>query len=154
MAQTKDKEVTYMNHFGVILFKFISAVIAFAIGLDLFFNATITEVISFSVLVTFVSYVFGDRIILPQFGKTTAVLADFLLTYFSVWIFGSVLLNNYIQIAWGSIISASILAVVEVFVHSYIVGRTEEKETKFFLNRNLAYSTEFAEEEDLPKKDD
>ena len=49
---------------------------------------------------------FVDKIILNRIGNTGAIMSDFLLTYLSVWIFGNILLDNYMQIAWGSILSA------------------------------------------------
>jgi hypothetical protein len=78
----------------------------------------------------------------------------------SVWIFGSILLDNYLQIGWGSIISATIVTVAEVFVHLFLqdritVGQTTERRSTG-MNPTLAFGTEFAEEEDirdLTKKD-
>lgn len=143
-----------MKHASVLLIKFISCIIAFAIGLALFFDATIVDIVSFSLFVTIVSYMLGDRIILPRVGNTATAMVDFLLTYMSVWIFGSILLDNYMQIAWGSILSAIVVTVVEVFVHRYLLTgisnrRTSEKQGIAF-NRTLAY--EFAEEQDIPDK--
>ncbi len=43
---------------------------------------------------------FVDKIILNRIGNTGAIMSDFLLTYLSVWIFGNILLDNYMQIAW------------------------------------------------------
>lgn len=95
-----------------------------------------------------------------RFGNRDALVVDFVMTYFSVWIFGSVLLDNYIQIGWGSILSAIIITLSEVFVHRYLQKqipmeqRSNRLQTGF--NRNLAYGTEFAEEPDVidRKKDD
>jgi hypothetical protein len=142
-----------MKQTTVLLVKFLSCIIAFAIGLDLFFDATIADILSFSVVVTVFSYMLGDRIILPNFGNTAATVVDFILTYMSVWIFGSILLDNYLQIAWGSILSASIITAAEVFIHRYLLNfisarRTNERRQPGF-NRKLAYGTEFAEEQDI-----
>ncbi|MFC3883922.1 YndM family protein [Bacillus songklensis] len=146
-----------MKNTTVLLVKFISCIIAFAIGLDLFFDATIVDILSFSLVVTIISYILGDRIILPHFGNTTATVVDFLLTYMSVWIFGNILLDNYLQIAWGSILSAIVITAAEIFVHRYLLkripaGRTNERQQTSF-NRRLAYGTEFAEEQDIRDKD-
>ena len=142
-----------MKQITVLLIKFVTCVIAFTIGLDLFFDATIVDILSFSLFITIVSYVIGDLIILPKLGKQTAIAVDFLLTYLSVWIFGSILLENYVQIGWGSIISAIIITAAEVFVHSYLDDRVTSNQPterrKAGLNPTLAYGTEFAEEEDI-----
>lgn len=141
-----------MKQLTVLLIKFVTCVIAFGIGLDLFFDATIVDILSFSLFITIVSYVVGELIILPQLGKRAAAVADFLLTYLSVWIFGSILLDNYVQIAWGSIISALIVTAAEVFIHLFLEDRVSADRTR---GRRMpvftpapAYSTEFAEEED------
>lgn len=147
-----------MNHILFLIIKFFGCVVAFTIGLDLFFPATVTDILSFSILVTVVSYVVGERIILPRFGPTTATIADFLLAYMSVWIFGNILLNNYLQIAWGSILSAAVIAIVESFVHRYALlydetNRTKEREKRRTgYIRTPEYGTEFSEETDLPDK--
>ncbi|MGM0878362.1 MAG: YndM family protein [Bacillota bacterium] len=142
-----------MRHTTVLLIKFVTCVIAFGIGLDLFFDATIVDILSFSLLITVVSYVVGELIILPQLGKRAAAVADFLLTYLSVWIFGSILLENYLQIAWGSIISAFIVTVAEVFIHLFLEDRLTASQTlksrKPVFNPIPAYGTEFAKEEDF-----
>ncbi|MFX3625626.1 MAG: YndM family protein [Ectobacillus sp.] len=139
-----------MKHTTILLLKFISCIIAFAVGLDLFFDATATEVISFSIFVTAASYILGDRILLPRIGNAAAAVVDFLLVYTSVWLFGNVLLENYMQIAWGSIISACIITVAEVFVHRYLLNHIASCETReqkrVALSRQLAY--EFAEDEE------
>ncbi|MBO9128964.1 YndM family protein [Bacillus sp. 165] len=142
-----------MSQTAILLIKFISCVIAFAIGLDVFFEATFVDILSFSLLVTVVSYMLVDRIILPQLGNRAALIIDFLLVYMSVWIFGNILLNSYMQIAWGSIISAIVITAVEVFVHLNVKDdlssiRTEERKGNSF-NPKLAFGTEFAEEEDI-----
>lgn len=142
-----------MNHITIMLIKFISCMIAFAIGLDLFFDETIVDIFSFSLFVTIASYMLGDQIILPRAGNTAALMIDFLFTYMSVWIFGSVLLDNYMQIAWGSILSAIIITGAEIFVHRYLMDRIATYQTierkPFTFNRSLAYGTEFAEEQDV-----
>lgn len=159
MRQNKEKKGDLgMNQVTVLLLKFLSAIISFAIGLDLFFSATITDILTFSLTVTIISYMIGERFILPRFGNASATMIDFLVTYMSVWIFGSILLNNYMQIAWGSIISAGILTGAEVLVHSYILSRSPEAEASEspgpLFNTNLAYNTEFAKEHEDNDEDD
>lgn len=145
-----------MNLTRILLIKFVSCLISFAIGLDLLFDASLSEVISFSLLITIVSYVIGDRLILTRLSNRHALVVDFFLIYFSVWIFGSVVLNSYLQIAWGSIISATLITFAEVWVHRYIKKGTSEKESAARqhagFNPKLAYGMEMAEEQDLKRK--
>ncbi|MBE3570556.1 MAG: YndM family protein [Bacillales bacterium] len=145
-----------MKYATILLIKFITCVIAFAVGLDLFFDATYLDIFSFSLLITVMSYLIGDRIILPHFGNTSASIVDFLLTYTSVWIFGSILLDNYMQIAWGSIISAVLITIAEVFIHQFILNRFPDaqpnRRTKISSSQKLAYNTEFSDDKDFHDK--
>lgn len=141
-----------MNQSLILLIKFVSSVIAFAIALDLFFEASIADIVSFSILITVVSYMLGDRMILPLLGKRNALIADFFLVYAAVWVFGSVLLHSYLQIAWGSIIAAGIISLAEIFVHRYMASSTEDQRKEFGLKPRLAYGMELGEEKD-PLKD-
>ncbi|KON88492.1 membrane protein [Sporosarcina globispora] len=145
-----------MNKTLVLALKLASALIAFAIALDLFFDATLADIISFSLLVTVMSYMLGDRIILPRLGNRNALIADFFLIYASVWVFGSVLLNSYLQIAWGSIIAAGIITSSEILIHRYMLKSSaanyEESSNEASLNPRLAYGMEMAEEKE-PTRD-
>ncbi|MGV3488154.1 MAG: YndM family protein [Tuberibacillus sp.] len=143
----------------VLLLKFVSCAIAFAIGLDVFFDATIVDILSFSLTVTIISYIIGDRIILPAYGNTLASLVDFIMAYLSVWIFGNFYLNSVMQIAWGSVISAAIISIAEIFVHRYLLTHDDEESRATDQERirsRVAFGTEFAEENDLhnPNKKD
>lgn len=89
-------------------------------------------------------------------GNRDAIIVEFVLTYMSVWIFGTLLLDSYVQIAWGSIISAAIITFAEVFVHRYLFNHIETKHTartRPTFKRKLAYDTEFAEEQHVENKE-
>lgn len=139
-----------MNHLTILVLKFISSCIAFAVGLDLFFHATFTEVVSFALTLTIISYFIGDRILLPRIGNRNAIIVDFFLAYTSVWLFGPFYFHSYHQIAWGSILSAIIVSIAEVFIHRFILkstpdgGTSKGRETN--RNQKLAYGVEMAEE--------
>jgi hypothetical protein len=141
-----------MKHFNVLLLKFVAALIIFWVSLDLFFDATLTQIVAFSLLVTIVSYFLGDQVLLPRIGNRNSVVVDFFLTYLIVWVFGAVFFHNYLQVAWGSIISATLFAGSELFVHSYILKNVKpiarEKQKPTF---NQSFAFEFAKEED-PKR--
>lgn len=136
-----------LSDIALVLIKFISCIIAFAIGLALFFPATLVQIISFSLFVTIVSYVFVDKIILERIGRSAAIMTDFLLTYLSVWIFGSILLDHYMQIAWGSILSALVFTLCEVIVQRFSHAYERHNSDNIHLNRRFSYGTEFAEEQ-------
>ncbi len=137
-----------MKHLNVLLMKFVISFIVFWFSLGLLFNAPLVEIISFSLLITIFSYFVGDQIILPRIGKRNAVVIDFFLIYTIVWVFGSIFFHSYLMIGWGSIISATLIACSEVFVHSYILKNIKpivrEKQPNF--TRDFAF--EFAEEQE------
>lgn len=142
-----------MKTLTVMIMKLVCCLIAFTVGLDLFFQATLTEIISFSLLVTVVSYFIGDCLILPKYGNAMATIVDFFLTYGVVWLFGSVFLSNYLQMAWGSVLSAVFVMIGEVFVHYYLITQDEREEAKKDkrkrVNPGYSYSMEFAEENEM-----
>jgi hypothetical protein len=143
----------------ILVVKFVSCMISFAIGLDLFFDATFADILAFSFFITFASYMVGERVVLPKLGKRAANITDFLLTYLSVWIFGSVLFDNYLQIAWGSIIAATLVTATEIVLHFILDksnnNQTNEKRNPIFTKPLASFATEFGEErgmEDLKPK--
>jgi hypothetical protein len=151
--QNECEEVMNLNNMMAIIVKFVTCLIAYAVGLDLFFNARWTDVALFSLTTTVVSYLAGDRILLSRIGNRNALIADFLLSYTVVWIFGSVLLHNYMQIAWGSIISAAIITAGEFFVHRMLArSMPENKPNRNGVSDRLAYGMEMSEENEPLKK--
>jgi hypothetical protein len=105
-------------------------------------------------MLTIVSYLVGDRILLPRIGNGNAIVVDFFLAYVSVWLFGPTILNSYLQIAWGSIISALIVAGSEALIHWYILKNLSSQQNnpneKSKQKPKLAYGMEMAEEQDPP----
>lgn len=141
-----------MRDITALIIKLVTCLIAYAVGLDLFFNAVWTQVVWFSVLTMVVSYL-ADRIALSHIGNMKSLIADFLLSYMIVWIFGSVLLNSYMQIAWGSIISAVIITAGEFFVHRLLLNtQPEDNRDRSGANHRLAYGMEMSEEDEPIKK--
>ncbi|KZZ82631.1 MULTISPECIES: DUF2512 family protein [Bacillaceae] len=141
-----------MNQLAVIAVKFIIAAIAFAIGLDLFFDANITDILSFSLFAALATYLLGDRVVLPALGHRSAYIVEFFTVYLGVWIFGSVLYENYLQIAWGSGISAVIFTAGEVFVHLFLLERMQIAERRSIRTGHAAFGTEFSKELDPLEK--
>ncbi|RXY99998.1 YndM family protein [Fictibacillus sp. S7] len=147
-----------MEQAKVILLKFIVCLIAFSIGLDLFFDATLTDIISFSITTTVATYILADRILLPRIGQGNTLMAEFLLTYTIVWLFGSILLHGYLQIAWGSAISAVIITAGEVYIHKFLANHLPSASNREGVPSHpgttpkLRFVTEFAEDEDPTKR--
>jgi hypothetical protein len=137
-----------VKHVNVLFITFVASLFIFGISLGLLFNAPFVEVVSFSLLITIISYFIGDQIILPRIGKMNTVVVDFFLVYLIVWIFGAIFFHSYLMLGWGSVISATLFAGSEVFVHSYIVKNRKqivlEKQRSF----NQSFAFEIAEDAD------
>ncbi|MFB4212896.1 YndM family protein [Shouchella sp. JSM 1781072] len=137
-----------MKHVGIFLTKLLISLFAFSVGFLFFTEATYVDVLTFALLTTILSYIAVDLIILPRFGNRTALVSDFILTYFIVWVFGSVLFANYMLIAWGSILATSIITFCEVFVHNYLLKHMYAQERRRQPRAQFAFNTELAEDED------
>ncbi|MGD6815960.1 DUF2512 family protein [Metabacillus sp. 84] len=137
-----------MNQLAVISVKFIIAAAAFAIGLDLFFEAGVPDILSFSLFAALATYLLGDRVIFPALGSRAAVITEFFTVYLGVWIFGSVLYENYLQIAWGSIISAVIFTAGEILVHLFLLDRAAFAPSSPVRASRPAFGSEFSKELD------
>jgi len=141
-----------MNITALVL-KFVTGLVAYAVGLDLFFSASWIDILSFSLTLTIISYFIGDKILLPRIGNANALVVDFFLSYAVVWLFGSVLFNSYRQIGWGSIISAIVITAGEFFVHRMLHSSVpQEGRTNNGATQKLAYGMEMAEENEPIKK--
>ncbi|MFC4620058.1 YndM family protein [Camelliibacillus cellulosilyticus] len=147
-----------MKHAGLLILKFISSLIAFAIGFNLFFRATVTEIVSFSLFLTVASFFLVELFVLPRVERSARAVIDFFLAYVSVWIFGTIFLNNYIQVAWGSLLSAVIFTAAEIVVHRYIIPSPYDDNVRDHGNaeahRELDYGTEIADEFDHRDRED
>ncbi|WP_409288481.1 YndM family protein [Peribacillus sp. SCS-37] len=141
-----------MKFMSALLVKFIISAAAFTIGLDLFFDASFTEILAFSFFNVVFTYILADRIVLSRVGNWNTLLLEFSLSYLLVWVFGSVLLHSYLQVAWGSFISAGIITAGEVLVHKFFYSpvylKQMKPETQPSINRGLLYGTEFSDELD------
>lgn len=133
------------------LSKFISCVVGIAIGMHLFFSATIVDVLTFSLAVSILTFMIGDLVILPSLGRRAANIIDFTVSYMSIWVFGSVLLNNYIQIGWSSAVTATVFTAAEVLTHRFLFNNAEAPDLapSGEASLNYAYATEMAEENNV-----
>ncbi|WP_082688065.1 DUF2512 family protein [Bacillus coahuilensis] len=104
--------------------------------------------ISFSVLSTILTYLTGIVILLKRLGSNSTLIVHFFTVYSIIWIFGGILLESYMQIAWGSITAAILLTLSEVFIYSYVVSfqTVKEKVTRNYKQVTFPYVTEMADE--------
>lgn len=139
-----------MEHVKALIVKFImiTAILWFVLGL--FFGVDFGEIITISVILTPLAYVIGDLLVLRYFNNMTATIADFGLSFITIWLIGSAIINEPISVATASLISALAISVGEWFYHYYVNNQVFEGESKDrHTSLNEAFSTEFAEEMDV-----
>ena len=132
-----------MKHLIVLGIKFIvTAVLVFS-TFGILFNANLFNLFWFTLLVTGISYLIGDLLILPRFGNIIATVADFGLAFFSLWILGSLFLEQGIPVTLLSLTAAFFIAWGEPFIHVYLENRFSDNNQQVPRNQ---LQTEFAEE--------
>lgn len=138
-----------MEHVKALIVKFvmITAILWFVLGL--FYGVDFGEIITISIILTPLAYVIGDLLILRYFNNTAATLADFGLSFITIWIIGVAIINEPISVAAASLISSVAIAIGEWFYHYYVNNQVFEGDSKDHRTLNEAYSTEFAEEMDV-----
>ncbi|WP_343750834.1 YndM family protein [Lentibacillus halophilus] len=105
---------------------------AIAIGITvlslfgIFYYANLMNLFWISILLTGVTFLVGDLLILRRFGNVTASIVDFPLAFFVLWLLGSLLIEASIPLVSISLIAAFFIACCEPFIHTYIEEKTEE----------------------------
>ncbi|WP_210470560.1 YndM family protein [Sporosarcina sp. 6E9] len=142
-----------MDSIRAIIIKFImiTAVIWIVFGL---YGFSFGDIIVSSVLLTGVSYIVGDRIILPRFGNVAATLADFALVFIMLWFLGSYLFEPIVGLGTASFIAALIIGVGEVMFHRYLEREVlDEIPIPEDYDFRRLMQTEFGSEEDFMSND-
>ncbi|MGI8314352.1 DUF2512 family protein [Halobacillus mangrovi] len=90
--------------------------------LSLGYEVSLISVILLSILLGSLSYLAGDRLLLPKTNNVTATAADIGLTFLVVWISSALFFTTDGSILLASTISAIILGVLEYSFHLYLVS--------------------------------
>ncbi|MFX3675145.1 MAG: YndM family protein [Paenisporosarcina sp.] len=134
-----------------IKFLMITAVLWIVLGL--YYGVFFTDILITSVLLTGVSFI-GDVFILPRIGNVFASITDFGLAMLGIWLVGSYLYEQPIELGTAAFISALIITIGELFFHRYMETEVfdedspnSENNTGYYKQTNLR--TEFAKESDI-----
>lgn len=142
-----------MNTVRALIIKFImiTAVLWIVLGL---YGFTFGDILVSSVLITGVSYIIGDRIILPRFGNVAATIADFGLVFVMLWSFGSYLFEPREGVGTASFIAALIIGMGEALFHRYLERDVDDDELTMpedFTSYRYSMQSEFGTEEDIKR---
>jgi len=144
-----------MNHLKALTIKFVLVTSILLLMLLIFDNASILSVLLISLLVTGVSYLIGDLLILPRTSIMTATGADFILNFAAIALLSFLFIEQPYPLAIVAGFASFFIACGEGFFHRYMVdhvlGLKQEDPDSFLIQRQ--YQTEFAEEEHIRKKD-
>ncbi|WP_106495858.1 YndM family protein [Lentibacillus sp. Marseille-P4043] len=143
-----------MDHLKALGIKFIVIAITVFSIFGIFYNATLVNMFWISLLVTGISYLIGDMFILRKFGNVAATIADFPLTFLSLWALGSLFIEGSLPMITLSLLGAFFITICEPFIHAYIDENFSfERHDLRTMNQ---IQTEFSEEidPDTNKKED
>lgn len=148
-SKFREKDGIYsMKHLKGLSIKFIfTAIVVYSI-FGIFYDASLWRLFWMSILVTGVSYIIGDLVILPKFGNLIASIADFGLAFLSFWVLGNLLIDLTISVVSAALFASVFMAVTEGLFHMYMTEQVLESVPK---GEATPYSaeglrTEFADE--------
>ncbi|MRH44680.1 DUF2512 family protein [Aquibacillus halophilus] len=138
-----------MDHVKALGIKFIViAIVLFSI-LAIFNNASLTNILIISILVTGVSYLIGDLFILRRYGNLIATVADFGLAFISVWLLSTLFFQVEYGIFSASLFIAFFISISEAIFHMYMQRIVFKQDKEIYINRRVLsnnFQTEFSEE--------
>ncbi|MCP8615458.1 YndM family protein [Salirhabdus salicampi] len=94
---------------GIIIFSIFSA----------FEGTSIAHMLLMTILLTGLSYIAGDLIILPRFGNVMASIGDIAMAFLFLWFYGFAFQEGAFDIGLASISSAIAVGFGEAFFHAY-----------------------------------
>ncbi|WCK56194.1 DUF2512 family protein [Aneurinibacillus sp. Ricciae_BoGa-3] len=109
-----------MRHVTALLLKYILVTAILYVIQMLLFRENVWNIIVLGFVVTIVSYIVGDLGILPMSGNITASIADFALSYLTIWLTERYVFANYATPASVFLVSSLILAAGEWYFHGYM----------------------------------
>ncbi|KKB40179.1 DUF2512 family protein [Bacillus thermotolerans] len=109
-----------MRHLTAILIKFVAITAVLYLALELVMDGGVfVDALIMGAIVTVVSYVLGDLMVLPAAGNSVAVFGDIILSAILVWVLGMVF-NNAAGVFVNALVISVVFAIAEWFFHIYM----------------------------------
>lgn len=142
-----------MKHVIPLLIKFVLITAVLWVVLGLFYDVSIGDLLLTSIILSVVSYL-GDVFVLPNVSNFWATIGDFGITFVGIWLVGQLFIEENINLADASLISAFFIALGEIIYHRYMKNKFAENDimtlpSDFSISR---MQTEFSSE--LDEKDE
>ncbi|WP_394232324.1 YndM family protein [Niallia oryzisoli] len=143
-----------MKHVKDFTIKFISNLVLLYVILGLFYGMEFGNVFLISLVLGIVSYLIGDRLILPKTNNTMATLADFGLALLVIWSMSESFTRGD-NIFTVSLLAALAVTLFEYFFHKYVSNNAtkEDSQEKINPSTSLRFQTEASEELSPQRKD-
>ncbi|WP_110111801.1 YndM family protein [Bacillus sp. CGMCC 1.16541] len=134
-----------MKHVKPFLIKFLFSLLILYIVLGSIFGIGFPSVFIMATIISAVSYVIGDDVLLPKTTSFKASLADLAITFFLIWFFTSNFSLTYNAFT-AALMSATGLAIADYFFHRYIRDDIMDPDNRKPHWHVFKYQTEMAEE--------
>ncbi|RFU60861.1 YndM family protein [Peribacillus glennii] len=145
-----------MRHVIAFFIKFLSTLVVLGIILGLFFNYSIMDVLTISIVLSAVGYMLGDLFLYRRTNNMTATISDFGLAFLVVW-FMSLNITFEDDLLTASILAAAGVAIYEYFYHRVVPRargrRRETNENRNQRQTNARYRTEASEDLTIARPD-
>jgi len=143
-----------LKHVKDFTIKFISNLVLLYVILGLFYGMEFGNVFLISLVLGIVSYLIGDRLILPKTNNTMATLADFGLALLVIWSMSESFTRGD-NIFTVSLLAALAVTLFEYFFHKYVSNNAtkEDSQEKINPSTSLRFQTEASEELAPQRKD-
>lgn len=136
-----------MQHMKAIGIKGVFTTIILLSFLGIFQGITISQIITISIIITGITYLIGDFIILPTFNNLIASIVDFGLAFLSVWLLTEFFTGQTTSLVILSVAIAYIFTFCEALFHIYMQEKVLPKKGGVLIPfPNMRYQTETSEE--------
>jgi hypothetical protein len=108
-----------MKHLISLVIKYLMVAVVLGVVLTMLTTADLGDVLYLSVIVTLISYIVGDLVILPLTNNFVATIADAGISILTILLFNNAVLGENIYFG-TALIASLVLAVGEWFFHKYV----------------------------------
>ncbi len=122
---------------------FISLALLYVI-LGIGYDVSFGNVFLITLVLGVLSYILGDRIILPRTNNTVATISDFVLSFVVIYLMTDALTVGD-DVLQATLISSIALTIFEYFFHKYVASNLDDQESTTDM-RPRSVQTESAEE--------
>ena len=114
-----------MKHISALVVKFLMTAFILEVSLLLLSDLSFGRILFLSLIVTFISYLVGDMVLLPATNNAVATIADMILNTIIIYLFNFIWNINEITFI-ASLISGILLGIGEFYFHKIIDRNIDE----------------------------